>query len=123
MEACCRLEPQTLPATATNEPRDLVDRRNAGTAAAQFRLALAEHSVALALLMALDNSKWLRATNFDMFCSDDEAVRKPGVVGPADAAPLRERFVERKLGRREHARVVPQAPEERPPRVALRNGW
>src|SRR5438445_721367 len=49
----------------------------------------------------------------------DEAVEQPRVAGGADRLPLRQRVGERKLGRRELPRVVPQAREECVPGVGV----
>jgi hypothetical protein len=122
MEAGGCLEPDTVCSVVADEPCDLVNWRNARTAATELRPTLAVDDESLALLGPVHDGKRLGATHLDMLRSDDEPVYEPRIVGRQDASPLHQRRVDRKLGRREDARVVPEPREQRPPRVALRNG-
>lgn len=112
-----RLEELAARAARADERRHLVHLRHPGAAAAKLRLPLAEDQRAVPLLGAVDDCLWLCATSPDLFGPDDESVRQPGVFRGADPLPLRERFVEWQLGRREQPGVVEEVREQRRARV------
>src|SRR5215211_8098731 len=116
MQAGRRHEPQAVVAAATHELRAPIDRSDARTAAPELRLALAVHDVALTLLRPVDDRE--RLDVHVLAGAGHEAVHEPRIVGRTNTTPLLQRLVERQLRRREYAGVVPQAREQRPPRVA-----
>src|SRR6266540_1592908 len=76
-----------IPAGA-DELGHLLHGRNARPPAAKLRLALPEEELALPLLGAVDDRKWLRATKSFLPRPHDEAVDEPGVAGGPDPLPL-----------------------------------
>ena len=117
MQAGGRLEQRAALATRADERGDLLDGRHACAAATELRLPIAEHDVTLALLRAVDDRKELRIIRVDLVRPDDEPVDEPRVVRRSDSLPLRERRFQRKLRRREDARVVPSMRQQCATRV------